>query len=181
MQTYEIRYGSDIPFIVRDDRRKKKLTIIRLDPTEQPNLAYHRRGRDLWRYAETVGVFSYDNIFVPGEVGDPENELGNTILVQLDRNDNRYLYVGNQVYEFIIDNPIIDYESFIDEYGYPEPYALTEDGETLLMEERFIIPTDDWNDFNDPYEYFNETDADNIDYIHITRMLSRGGGQDINV
>jgi hypothetical protein len=85
----------------------------------------------------------------------PYGELGNTILVKL--KGTRYLYIGEIVYEFDIDEDILEYGSPIGNNDTPYPYARTTNKTILFIEKRIIN-----NDILSRYS-FNEKDKDNDD------------------
>ena len=104
------------------------------------------------------------------------DELGNTILAKLFNTNthhtkpqqNRYLYIGEKVYEFETDSPIVEFGSPVGNGGYPSPYARTSGNKIILFEpsigmviEASILEAykfnprdiDNW-DARDPYYYY---------------------------
>ena len=66
-----------------------------------------------------------------------ENELyfGNTILLNI--KDSIYMYIGDSIYYFRTDEPIIDFVSEVSN-GISFPYVITDKGYLLLSEQIFI-------------------------------------------
>jgi hypothetical protein len=83
----------------------------------------------------------YSRIFLGGKLSDEllkqyRFEWGNSILIQLV--DDKYIYVGSQIYEFTSKNPILEYFSPIGNNDVPYPFARSAN-ETYLMIENVII------------------------------------------
>ena len=86
----------------------------------------------------------------------PHGELGNTILAKLP-SGTRYLFIGEKVYEFDIDEVILEYGSPIGNADTAYPYARTANKTILFLEEKIID-----NDILAKYS-FNEKDKLNDD------------------
>lgn len=110
---------------------------------------------------------SYEKIFIGESHGD--FGLGNSILIKI--KNNIYIYVGEYIYSFEIDDEIINYESPIGNSDVPYPYAIG-DKYVYLMIEQVKINKNDLQT-NDPYTHyyylkkqFNDKDLKFIKFKH---------------
>lgn len=114
-EVHRIKYNGGRPFLVY-------VYPDRVDIYKPPGndseyfvpLRYQRMHN--WAFIIPVASYRYDRVFV--------GEKSCTVLIQI--NWHRYVFVGNRVVEFTIDDDITDYCSMIGNSGVPYPVALSE-------------------------------------------------------
>lgn len=104
--------------------------------------------------------YGYEKIFIgkspynimtsySGEFG--EQYDGNTILIKV---KNNYIYIGSCIFEFTSLSPIKKYVSPVANNCVPYPYAIDENDNYYLMNEKVIISNIPSEYLNDPYNYY---------------------------
>lgn len=88
--------------------------------------------------------------------------VGNSILIQLDNNNN-YQFVGDLIYTFTSLKKIISFCSPVGNNDVPYPYATDEDGNNYLFLENVVILNSDFykktnKNYETPYDYFYDYD-----------------------
>jgi hypothetical protein len=117
-----------------------------------------------WMYIDFIGTYVYINKFI-GESpktlltefsgGYGEKFLGNSILIQT--SNNEYMYIGEQIYSFNTDSPIIKYVSEVGNSDVPYPYAIDQSGKYYLMISNIILTRVPENIENIYNFYYNES------------------------
>jgi hypothetical protein len=140
METYVVHSNGGRPFQVILDTDAKTYAVYAADESES-------------EYTEVVvAMSSYLRAFV-GEndahsasarcqfMDTDSWEPGNTVLLRVPDCKGRckYVFVGDAVYEFFSDTPILSYWSPIGRSDVPYPYAMTET-ETFMLTERWRLP-----------------------------------------
>lgn len=110
-----------------------------------------------------INLKNITNIFIGKSI---ENEMtkfsggyghqfdGNSILVNI--KDNRYIYIGSEIFSFYSFSEIIDYKSPVGNSDVPYPYAIDKLNNYYLMIEDVVIKKN--NEFKDPYDYYYNLD-----------------------
>ena len=80
---------------------------------------------------------------------------GNSILVYI--KDNKYIYIGSEIFSFYSFAEIIDYKSPVGNSDVPYPYAIDKDNNYYLMIEDVVINKKN-NEFEEPYDYYYNFD-----------------------
>lgn len=91
---------------------------------------------------------------------------GNSILLKLE--DNRYVYIGHKIKEFIHKAPIVEYVSPVGNSLSPYPYAIDKDNNYYLMVDDVIIknyiPSSKYEE--NPYNFIYESRiSNNMEYF----------------
>lgn len=148
----------------------------------------------------------YSNVFYASQVfigKSPLNEMtecsgeygesfdGNTILIKT--NLNEYVFIGNSVFSFDTNSPVISYVSPVGNNDVPYPYAVLENGNVyLMMEDVILVNTVALKNHcvDDPYHYyyhhynitpdirgkkFDETPPEYFSYYRNIRQFKIGG------
>jgi hypothetical protein len=147
VKSYKTMFNGRFPFLVKINNIQKKLEIYKQSSYDQPE------------YSILVHQTKFQNVMlgkcnaklcdrVPGE-------LGNTILADL--GSNKYLYIGEKVYEFKTKQSILSFDSPVGNNDSPYPFAKTKDQIILFVENAIIS-----NSLIDETK-FNEEDAANWD------------------
>ncbi len=89
----------------------------------------------------------YTKLFVGA--GPPK---GNSVLVAL--GDNKYMFVGHEVFVFGTKESIVSYASPVGNSDVPYPYAVDANKKIYLMLEKVAFP---WTFGTDPYEVYYAT------------------------
>lgn len=90
-------------------------------------------------------------IFIGKDPKVPEFD-GNSILVRV--KDNDYIYIGDEIYIFQTESPVLEYHSPVGNSDVPYPYAVTRDKVYLMVEKKTI---DNHGLTGDPYdEYYSD-------------------------
>jgi hypothetical protein len=118
----------------------KKVFKIVFD--DECKLSIYRRAFNGYSYEKdatqlVTKVEDYKKIWFGYDPRYKENELyfGNTILINI--KDSIYMYIGDSIYYFRTDEPIIDFVSEVSN-GISFPYVITDKGYLLLSEQIFI-------------------------------------------
>lgn len=77
---------------------------------------------------------------------------GNSILIKL--NDNKYIYIGDNIFEFTPLSPIKKYISHVGNNCVPYPYAVDENDNYYLMLENVIVSNIPIKNIDNPYKYY---------------------------
>jgi hypothetical protein len=83
---------------------------------------------------------------------------GNSILINTKQNE--YIFIGDQIFRFNTESPVISYMSPIGNNDVPYPFAILENGEIYLMIENVVLTnTNSLTEYlgiqgNDPYSYY---------------------------
>lgn len=88
--------------------------------------------------------YDTDEIFI----GKDETYPGNSILIRV---KDKYIYIGEKIFSFETESPIIKYHSPVGNSDVPYPYAIDEEGFNYLMIESVILKAE-----GDPYDYLYE-------------------------
>ena len=113
--TYKIHDNGARPFTITDYSTDKYIII--------------NDNRDIKAF--TNMKFSYLEIFI-GKDTHNKNYNGNSIIIKVGL--ERYIYIGCNMYEFMTDDPIVDYISEIGNSDVPYPYAIGEKNIFLMLE-----------------------------------------------
>lgn len=90
---------------------------------------------------------NYTRVWIPSDV-DP----GNSILAQI---DDRYLYIGSEIFTFRSLSPIVDFQSEIGNNDVPYPHAVDDAGRWYMMlEDVVVVPKQPWASQMDAYTYY---------------------------
>lgn len=165
---YYTMHGARKPFMVQisniQNNKNKMIEVKKSSSTDKPDVF------DLLIISAKVeAVMLGKCIFKTCD--HPQHELGNTILAKLSNtkpHQNKYLYIGEKVYEFETEESIIQFGSPVGNGGYPSPYARTSGNKIILFEpsigmviEAQVLeaykfnPQDSANwDAKDPYYYY---------------------------
>jgi hypothetical protein len=115
---------------------------------------------------KVLNAITYQKIFIP------KKDKGNSLLVKLDGDD--YIYVGDTIGRFKLDDLVVGYKSPIGNSGVPYPYIETKDWYYLLLE-KVRIPK-----FNvkggDPYKTYyakNEDDMRGVKNFRMKTLVKR--------
>jgi hypothetical protein len=155
VKSYKTMFNGRFPFLVKVNNTNKTLEIYKQPSYDQPDysiLVHNTKFQKVMLGKCNAKLCDY----VPGE-------LGNTILAVL--GGNKYLYIGEKVYEFKTKQPILTFDSPVGNNDSPYPFAKTKD-QTILFVENAVISTSmlDESKFNeedsvnwdkkDPYYYY---------------------------
>ena len=147
VKSYKTMFNGRFPFLVNINNTNKTLEIYKQPSYDQPD------------YSILVHNTKFQKVMlgkcnaqlcdrVPGE-------LGNTILANL--GGNKYLYIGEKVYEFKTKQPILSFDSPVGNNDSPYPFAKTQEQIILFVENAVIS-----NSLIDDTK-FNEEDSANWD------------------
>ena len=129
LDRYDILYNGGSPFIVHSDHRSLQV--------------FERETMDIVYSSSISRLFSYE---------DQQSPIGNTLLVETDKNN--YTYIGSKIYSFTTESDILTYTSKMGNSDVPYPYAIDEDGKYYLMLEKVIMTNVPENFSEEPYRYF---------------------------
>lgn len=135
---YNIHHNGDVPYIIRHRDNVKQVILN-----------------------QRVETFEYKKMFEP-VVGKGQDE-NNTILLQIE--DDKYVYVGPQVYEFKTEDTIEEYYSFIGNSDVPYPVAVGKEFIYFMLDKQFV-PRSEFPEDTDWLE-----DAYNMFYGHMNKDL----------
>ena len=163
LETYLIHDNRDRPFKVEiynshDNDTTKTVRIYKLT-------GYSQNDEPLYA-GKPLEVFKTDKVFVGIS---PRNKMtefsagygpqfnGNTIVIHLA--DNRYVFIGGEIFIFSTYTPIITYSSPVGNNDVPYPYAIDMDGNYYLLIENVILRhTEDLSkkiqEYDNPYDYY---------------------------
>ena len=115
---------------------------------------------------KVLNVITYQKIFIP------KKDKGNSLLVKLDGDD--YIYVGDTIGRFKLDDLVVGYKSPIGNSGVPYPYIETKDWYYLLLE-KVRIPKSNVKG-GDPYKTYyakNEDDMRGVKNFRMKTLVKR--------
>lgn len=110
-------------------------------------------GKDIRDYPNIVQkITNYHNIFI-GKT-EYKDGKGNSLLIKL--TDNKYVFIGEYIYEFNTDDNIIKYMSPIGNNDIPYPYAIGEKNIYLMIEKvkvdkKHILL---YGEYTNPYDHY---------------------------
>lgn len=128
---------------------------------------------NMWTYIELIRKYKSLKTFIGYS---PKNNMtiysgghgerfdGNSILIKI--KNNKYVYIGPEIFSFKTDDDIIEYISPVGNSGVPYPYAIDNKGKYYLLIEGVILNDIPKYNINDPYEYYYEN-------INITTDMRR--------
>jgi hypothetical protein len=115
---------------------------------------------------KVLNAITYQKIFIP------KKDKGNSLLVKLDGDD--YIYVGDTIGRFKLDDLVVGYKSPIGNSGVPYPYIETKDWYYLLLE-KVRIPKSNVKG-GDPYKTYyakNEDDMRGVKNFRMKTLVKR--------
>ena len=80
---------------------------------------------------------------------------GNSFLLHME--NDRYIFIGNSIFQFRSDSPIKKYVSPVGNNDVPYPYAVTNDDQYILLIEDVVIRKIPEDYDGDPYDYYYNT------------------------
>jgi hypothetical protein len=87
-------------------------------------------------YTKFVAKYNPIKIFIGKSESDPRFQLaGNTILLKIKK--NRYVYIGENIFEFDSESEITEYHSIVDR-NVPYPVAVCEKNLYFMLDKKFI-------------------------------------------
>lgn len=104
--------------------------------------------------------------------GAEEGYEGNSILVKLPDGINKYVYIGESIYQFTSYAKIVEYYSPIGNSSVPYPYAIDEVGNYYLMIENVVLdPKPEiiesiQQDGGDPYDYYYDNNSFKLNMLN---------------
>lgn len=145
------------PFLVEHNKNqvrvfKKSKEYNELDYDEQEELEKKVNPKKL--YTDLIKEYRNVKNFFVGRDGSGYNMHGNSVLFELP--GNRYIHVGNSVYEFNTDQPVEVFHSIMGNSNVPYPVALTKT-DAYFMLDTVYVPRDEFDDsiyWNDAYSAF---------------------------
>jgi len=141
---------------------------------------------DFYKYLHIDFLIKFSNIrkvFVPKGEDCYDNTMiypGNTLLFQID--DNRYLHIGSEIYEFETIDEIIEYYSIVENNDVPLPIAIGTEYVYGLVNKTYInktdfLPNQNWLDISyDDIDYGNNI---KVKIIHYDELLLSGIDKEI--
>ncbi len=96
----------------------------------------------------------YNKTVIRDQKGDPMfSNYGNSILLQL---PDRYVFIGEYIYEFVPNDSILEYYSVIGKNDVPHPVAVGTNYVYMMLNKRYVNKKDFGSDVNwmDAYEEF---------------------------
>jgi hypothetical protein len=93
---------------------------------------------------------SYEKVFI-GKYKHPDlhpnhqnNRDGNSVLIKLGTNDDKYeyVYIGSEIFNFTTEDEILEYHSPIGNSDVPYPYAVGAKNTYLMLDQRCILNSD---------------------------------------
>jgi hypothetical protein len=126
------------PFLVRIT--KAKIDVFKPKKPDAEPIVYDKL---------IVSFDDYKRVFVGKDPEDRDN-LGNSILVQV--KDKEYVFIGDTIFSFRIEDKIVDYVSPVGNSAVPYPYAVGTKNTYLMIEDTFI-PNDTMKGHDDPYVF----------------------------
>ncbi len=115
---------------------------------------------------KVLNAITYQKIFIP------KKDKGNSLLVKLDGDD--YIYVGDTIGRFKLDDLVVGYKSPIGNSGVPYPYIETKYWYYLLLE-KVRIPKSNVKG-GDPYKTYyakNEDDMRGVKNFRMKTLVKR--------
>ena len=149
-QFFNIHYNGDIPFKV--EMNEKEVDIF----------SNHGSTPLLKRKAKTIFIGeSPVNKRTTFSGGHGPDFLGNSILLELEEDNNQYEFVGKTIFSFLSLARIIEFVSPVGNNDVPYPYAIDVDGniyllieEVVLLRKHRIIIAEEEEEEEDPYSYY---------------------------
>lgn len=87
-------------------------------------------------YTKLVAKYKPLKIFIGKSEYDPRYKLeGNTILLKIKK--NRYVYIGESIFEFVTESEITEYHSIVDR-NVPYPVAISNENIYFMLDKEFI-------------------------------------------
>lgn len=119
-----------------DDRQEHYSDILHYDNYKKVFIGKDVRINGVW-----ILVYNEDNHSIHGEKVSDEykREDGNSILINT--SDNKYVYIGSEIYDFETDDEIVDYYSPIGNSDVPYPFAIGLKYTYLMLEHKKILNT----------------------------------------
>jgi hypothetical protein len=122
-----------------------------------------------YHYSKLIGKYHFDKVFIPKGYDGPVLTLrkkfmsadkndGNSVLLQL---KDKYVYIGDRIYEFKTKDDIVKYYSPIGNNDVPYPVAVSKENIYFMLDETYvpiknIKDFDKWKeiDLADAYQYY---------------------------
>lgn len=135
-----------------DNKQKCYSDILHYDNYKKVFIGKDVRVNGVW-----ILVYDEETHMVHGEKVSDEykREDGNSILVNT--SDNKYVYIGDEIYDFETDDEIIDYYSPIGNSDVPYPFAIGTKYTYLMIHHKKILNTFVRNKL-DPYRHLYSLD-----------------------
>jgi len=117
--------------------------------------------KDEYEYNKEVKVYTVDNIWIGKSSGPPHADhskaqarlfVGNSILLQIAK--KRYVYIGDSIYEFDMEDEVEKYFSLIGNNDVPYP-VLRGSKNVYFMLDRKYVPRDEFPDLYTDKEWEN--------------------------
>ena len=121
----------------------------------------YNESKDEYDYNKEVKVYQIDNIWIGKSSGPPHADhskaqaklfVGNSILLQIAK--KRYVYIGDSIYEFDMEDEVEKYFSLIGRNDVPYP-VLRGSKNVYFMLDRKYVPRDEFPDLNTDKEWEN--------------------------
>ena len=121
----------------------------------------YNEAKDEYEYNKEVKVYQIDNIWIGKSSGPPHADhtksqaklyIGNSILLQIAR--RRYVYIGDSIYEFDMEDEVEKYFSLIGNNDVPYP-VLRGSKNVYFMLDRKYIPRCEFPDLHTDKEWEN--------------------------
>ena len=127
----------------------------------------------IYEYVELINI-PYQKIIVGKSSGKNTNTKffdGNTILLL--QSPNRYIYIGNKIYQFEITDKFVKYYSIVGNADTPYPIMLGDKNIYFMLDQKFIPlenfpPKIDWEN---AYSYFYGFGPDKIKYEKFSKKM----------
>jgi hypothetical protein len=121
----------------------------------------YNESKDEYDYNKEVKVYTVDNIWIGKSSGPPHADhskaqaklfVGNSILLQIAK--KRYVYIGDSIYEFDMEDEVEKYFSLIGRNDVPYP-VLRGSKNVYFMLDRKYVPRDEFPDLYTDKEWEN--------------------------
>ena len=121
----------------------------------------YNESKDEYDYNKEVKVYTVDNIWIGKSSGPPHADhskaqaklfVGNSILLQIAK--KRYVYIGDSIYEFDMEDEVEKYFSLIGNNDVPYP-VLRGSKNVYFMLDRKYVPRDEFPDLYTDKEWEN--------------------------
>lgn len=155
------------PFCVYIDEFNDEVSVYKnkRDDEEKGEYEDDDSYTDLKNYTKLIQKFKADKIFIGESPVNPMTEFsggygpefhGNSILLKID--EKEYVFIGETIYSFKTNHPIVSFVSPVGNNDVPYPYAIDDkDNYYFLLggdEYTAILTIDDDSKPDDPYRYF---------------------------